>query len=120
MTIWFDAPAPVGAPLAMSTDGAGLRSARAPATPSMTHRPIDGSNALHVSNAPNSGRARSQLRPPSVERDMIIWPSEALAGSKPYWKAKTYATPRESVRTVQPVRPKPCRVWTLFAAEVRP
>src|SRR2546421_492756 len=33
------APAPVGAPLAMSTEGAGARSLLAPATPSITGRP---------------------------------------------------------------------------------
>jgi hypothetical protein len=43
MTIRFVASPPVGAPLAMSTDGAGERSLRAPATPSSTQRPIDGS-----------------------------------------------------------------------------
>src|SRR5689334_1979041 len=38
-TISFVAPAPVGAPFAMSTLGAAERSVRAPAKPSMTQRP---------------------------------------------------------------------------------
>ena len=49
IAIRFVAPAPVGAPLAMSTEGAGERSLRAPPTPSSTQRPIDGSIRLHVS-----------------------------------------------------------------------
>jgi hypothetical protein len=49
MAIRFVAPAPFGAPLAMSTEGAGERSLRAPPTPSSTQRPIDGSIRLHVS-----------------------------------------------------------------------
>ena len=49
MTIRLVASPPLGAPFAMSTDGAGDRSDRAPPTPSSTQRPIDASNALHVS-----------------------------------------------------------------------
>ena len=43
ITIRFVAPSPVGAPLAMSTLGAGARSLRAPAMPSIVGRPITGS-----------------------------------------------------------------------------
>src|SRR5215210_9474933 len=81
MTIRFVAPVPLGALLAMSTDGAGERSLRAPPTPSITQRPIDGSNALQVSNAGNSRRGRSHVRPPSNERIISVWPSAALSGS---------------------------------------
>src|SRR5260370_1453182 len=37
--MWLVAPLPVGAPLAMSTLGAGARSLRAPAIPSISGRP---------------------------------------------------------------------------------
>src|SRR5919112_1558581 len=71
MAIRFVAPAPVGAPLAMSTEGAGERSRRPPPTPSSTQRPIDGSMRLQVSYAVNTARGRVNVRPPS--NDLIIW-----------------------------------------------
>ena len=43
ITMWLVAPLPVGAPLAMSTLGAGARSLRAPATPSIANEPWTGS-----------------------------------------------------------------------------
>ena len=118
MTIRFVAPAPLGALLAMSTDGAGERSLRAPPTPSSTQRPIDGSNALQVSKAWKMFTGRVQWRPPS--EDLIIWicPAAAVVALKPNWKSNTYTTPWESVRTVQPLRPKPLRLWMLFVAGV--
>src|SRR4051812_24560201 len=70
ITIRFVASAPVGAPLAMSTLGAGARSLRAPATPSMTGRPCTGSNAPGWFTGPATGVGRLQLLPPLVERDM--------------------------------------------------
>src|SRR5213593_3841031 len=73
-TIRFVASAPVGAPLAMSTLGAGPRSSRAPPMPSSTHRPIDGSKALHRSVAGKIGRAWVQWLPPSTDLDMIWKP----------------------------------------------
>src|SRR4051794_4504464 len=66
ITIRLFASAPEGAPLAMSTDGAGDRSDRAPPTPSITQRPIEGSKALHVSYAVNSAWGRAHDLPPSV------------------------------------------------------
>ena len=82
MAIRFVAPAPVGAPLAMSTDGEGERSLRAPPTPSSTQRPIDGSKRLQVSKAVNTAAGRVKVRPPS--KDLIIWicPGAAPSGLK--------------------------------------
>src|SRR3954447_14208963 len=81
MAMRFVAPAPLGAPLAMSTDGTGERSLRAPATPSRTQRRIDGSRYPQVSNAPNSVRGRDQRAPPSSEVISWIWPSAAPAAA---------------------------------------
>ena len=85
ITIWSVAPAPSGAPLAMSTDGAGERSLRAPATPCSTQRPIDASKKLQVSLAGKMFTGRCQCRPPSS--DLIIWicPTADVVGSKPNW-----------------------------------
>src|SRR5215207_7675227 len=69
-TIRLVASAPVGAPLAISTLGDGPRSSRAPAMPSSTHRPIDGSKPVHRSVAGMIGRALVQCRPPSKDLDM--------------------------------------------------
>src|SRR5207247_8642141 len=66
ITIRFVASAPVGAPLAMSTLGAGARSLRAPATPSITGRPRTGSKVPGCVTGPATGTARDQLEPPSV------------------------------------------------------
>src|SRR4051794_38431479 len=70
ITIRFVASAPVGAPLAMSTLGAGARSLRAPATPSMTGRPCTGSNAPGWFTGPATGCGFENVRPPLVERDI--------------------------------------------------
>src|SRR5215210_5616237 len=78
MTIRFVAPVPLGALLAMSTDGAGERSLRAPPTPSITQRPIDGSNALQVSNAVKTVCGRVQCWPPSKDLIIWIWPAAAV------------------------------------------
>src|SRR5438874_11405692 len=61
---------PVGAPFAMSTLGAGARSLRAPATPSMTGRPCTGSKAPGCVTGPTTGRGDDQVWPPVNERDM--------------------------------------------------
>ena len=73
----------------MSTDGAGERSLRAPPTPSSTQRPIDGSKALHVSNAVKMFTGRSQCAPPSKDLIIWIWPAAAVVGLKPNWKSNT-------------------------------
>src|SRR5437870_12029496 len=70
MTMRSVASAPVGAPLAMSTLGAGARSLRAPAIPSISGRPWTGSNVPGWLTGPTTGLAVDQLLPPSVERDI--------------------------------------------------
>src|SRR3954469_20915163 len=70
ITIRSVASAPVGAPLAMSTLGAGARSLRAPATPSITGRPCTRSTAPGCCTGPATGCGRDQFAPPLVERDM--------------------------------------------------
>src|SRR3954468_9095543 len=76
ITIRFVASAPVGAPLAMSTLGAGARSLRAPATPSMTGRPCTGSRAPGCVTGPATGVGRDQLAPPLLDTDISsnAWP----------------------------------------------
>src|SRR2546423_15599809 len=71
ITIRSVASAPVGAPFAMSTLGAGARSLRAPATPSITGLPWTGSNMPGCCTGPATGRGWDQLDPPLVERDII-------------------------------------------------
>jgi hypothetical protein len=75
--------------LAISTDGAGERSLRAPPTPSSTHRPIDASKKLQVSNAVKIVRGRSNVLPPSNDRIIWICPAAAVTGSKPNWNVNT-------------------------------
>src|SRR6266545_4573496 len=115
-TIWLVASTPVGAPLAMSTLGDGPRSSRAPAMPSSTHRPMDGSKALHRSVAGNRRCALVQWRPPSNDLAMMWKP--VPGNPKANWYANTYATPLLSVRIVQPDRPKPWGVTGLLVAGV--
>jgi hypothetical protein len=58
ITMWLVAPLPVGAPLAMSTLGAGARSLRAPATPSIVGRPwgVDDPRLIHGADDRRLGR----------------------------------------------------------------
>src|SRR6476469_5418933 len=100
MTIRFVASAPVGAPLAMSTLGAGARSLRAPATPSITGRPWTGSVAPGCVTGPATGTGGDHDRPPLSERD--ISSNGCLPPGLLVPTPKTYARPRLSVRTVQP------------------
>src|SRR5437899_11033212 len=97
MTIRLVASVPAGAPLAMSTLGAGARSLRAPATPSMTGRRWTGSNSPGWFTGPATGVNRDQVEPPFVDRDIISndWPPLLAT-------PKTYALPVLSVRTVHP------------------
>src|SRR5918911_1661807 len=111
MTIRLVASAPVGAPLAMSTLGAGVRSLRAPATPSITGRPCTGSNAPGWLTGPDTARGRLHVDPPLSEVDMSSngWGPACDTVPTP----NTYARPRLSVRIVHPsvgLR------WLLFAA----
>src|SRR5947199_7830662 len=103
---------PVGAPFAMSTLGAGARSLRAPATPSMTGRPCTGSVAPGWLTGPATGRGRVHVEPPLSEVDMNS--NGCLPAGTFVAMPKTYARPRLSVRIVQPsigLR------WLLSAAE---
>src|SRR5947209_1786318 len=94
------APTPVGAPLAMSTLGAGARSLRAPATPSMTGRPCTGSMTPGWVTGPATGDGLDHVDPPSVE---VAMNSKAcLPWDERVPTPKTYALPRLSVRIVQP------------------
>src|SRR6184192_4036359 len=70
ITIRFVASDPVGAPLAMSALGAGARSLRAPATPSITGRPCTGSSTPGWVTGPATGKKFDHFVPPSVERDI--------------------------------------------------
>src|SRR5438128_11579076 len=70
ITMRFVASEPVGAPFAMSTLGAGARSLRAPATPSMTGRPCTGSVVPGCVTGPTTGLACVQVEPPLVDLDI--------------------------------------------------
>src|SRR5881396_3731236 len=99
MTIRFVASAPDGAPFAMSTLGAGARSLRAPATPSITGRPSTGSITPGCVTGPATGVAFDQLLPPSVDTDISSKASCPCEDTVP--TPNTYAAPWLSVRTVQ-------------------
>ena len=71
MTIRSVASVPVGAPLAMSTLGAGARSLRAPARPSIDGLPVFGSVMPGWVTGPTIGCGFDQEVPPSVEIDWI-------------------------------------------------
>src|SRR5690348_8857062 len=112
MTMRSVAPAPVGAPFAMSTLGAGARSLRAPATPSIT-APTSGSNTPGWVTGPETGVAFDQLVPPSVDFDIsskASWPCDETVPTP-----NTYAVPSLVVRTVHP---SVGFRWPLFAAGV--
>src|SRR6266851_4174222 len=64
MTIRFVASDPVGAPLAMSTLGAGARSLRAPAMPSIVGRPRTGSKMPGCVTGPATGVGCDHVSPP--------------------------------------------------------
>src|SRR5438445_6282317 len=100
MTIRSVASAPVGAPLAISTLGAGARSLRAPAMPSMVGRPSPGSKRPGCVTGPATGTGDDQLDPPLSDVDIsskLDLPSEE---SVPI--PNTYVRPLLSVRIVQP------------------
>src|SRR5207248_5570789 len=113
MTILLVASPPVGAPLAMSTLGAGARSLRAPAIPSIVGRPSTGSTIPGWVTGPATGCGRDQLDPPSVDFDISSKASCPCDETVP--TPKTYAAPLLSVRIVQPSVGLRC---ALFAAAV--
>ncbi len=82
ITIRLVASVPEGAPLAMSTDGAGDRSDRAPPTPSMTQRPIEGSTREQLSNAVATVRGLVQVLPPLIDRTIWIRPRPGEPSAK--------------------------------------
>src|SRR5215472_14409962 len=100
MTMRFVASAPVGAPLAMSTLGAGARSLRAPATPSMTGRPWTGSSVPGCVTGPTTGRGVDHELPPSDEADISSNDCPPADETDPI--PNRYAFPALSVRIVQP------------------
>ena len=79
MTMRSVASAPVGAPLAMSTLGAGARSLRAPAMPSISGRPCTGSNTPGWVTGPATGAGFDHELRPSAERDIEL---EGLAAGR--------------------------------------
>src|SRR5690242_17862745 len=111
MTIRLVASAPVGAPLAMSTLGAGARSLRAPAMPSIVGRPRTGSNAPGWFTGPATATGADHEPPPLVDADISskLWCEADETVPMP----NTYAVPSLEVRTVQP---SSGLRWPLFAA----
>src|SRR6266436_166899 len=113
MTIRSVASVPVGAPFAMSTLGAGARSLRAPASPSITGRPVLLSMTPGWLTGPATAAAFDQLTPPSTERN--ISSNGCLPAVVTVPTPNAYATPWLSVRTVHPSAGSRCE---LFAAAV--
>src|SRR5260370_26958882 len=95
-TIRLVASAPVGAPLAMSALGAKARSLRAPATPSITGRPMTGS-MTPGSTADTRSLGPVKRAPPLVDLYII---SNDVPPRLP--TPNTYTLPWLSVRMVQP------------------
>src|SRR5258708_21438648 len=120
-TIRLVASEPVGAPLAMSTEGAHVKSLRAPATPSSTGRRWTGSNSPGWVRAPGIRMGRPQLWPPSVDGSRYS-NCCLVVGSVPM--PKTYTLPLLSVRIVQPssgwICPLLAAAVTCFCVHVLP
>src|ERR1700761_6709978 len=91
---------PSGAPLAMSTLGAGARSLRAPAMPSITGRPCTGSSTPGWVTGPTTGFAGDHDLPPLLETD--ISSNACLASEEDVPTPNTYTFPWLSVRIVHP------------------
>src|SRR6266699_617904 len=83
----------------MSTLGAGARSRRAPAMPSIVGRPSTGSKIPGCVTGPTTGAGFDQFEPPSDERDIT---SNASPEGGSVAMPNTYAVPLLSVRTVHP------------------
>src|SRR6266851_1581578 len=98
--MWLVAPLPVGAPLAMSTLGAGARSLRAPAIPSISGRPWTVSKIPGWWTGPTTGAGTDQVAPPLWDTDISSKDCPPADCTDPM--PKTYALPRLSVRMVQP------------------
>src|SRR5437868_7247691 len=100
MTIRSVASPPLGAPFAMSTLGAGARSLRAPATPSMVGRPSPGSKVPGWVTGPATGLGLDHVPPPLSDVD--ISSKADLPAEETVPMPNTYALPKLSVRTVHP------------------
>src|SRR5690349_11169149 len=97
----------------MSTLGAGARSLRAPAIPSIVGRPRTGSKRPGCVTGPATGAGRDQLDPPLVETETNSNASFPADDSVP--TPNTYAFPWLSDRIVHPSSGLRCE---LFAAAV--
>src|SRR6266480_3620646 len=98
-TISFVAPAPAGAPLAMSTLGMAIKSFRAPAGPSLLQRPATGSKKKQEAFICMKSTGRPQLSPPVVDLIIVCVPLfEVLEKCV----KNVYTFPWLSVRTVHP------------------
>src|SRR4051794_25195854 len=106
-TISFVAPAPLGAPLAMST--VGNEPSRAPATPSFVRSPDSGSRSPVMVKCVTTCAGRSNVLPPLNERTMKI-ASVLVFGSPP--SQNTYNVPLLSVLTAQSWRPPSVPLFT--------
>src|SRR5437764_3939954 len=84
----------------MSTLGAGARSLRAPAKPSITKLPWTLSKTPGCVTGPATGRNRDQLCPPLVDFDIIS--NACFPADETVPTPNTYALPWLSVRIVQP------------------
>src|SRR5262249_1845026 len=105
--ISLDAFVPLGAPFAMSTLGPAERSVRAPANPSMTHRPYTGSTKKQGSVFCRMICAFVKLWPPSVDVNMTWKPCVGSPTSVGFSNisANTWTTRVLSVRMVHPLSP---------------
>src|SRR5215471_14501931 len=74
-TISLVASVPVGAPLAISTLGIAIRSFRAPAGPSLLHRPATGSKKKQEAFICMKSTGRPQVVPPLDEVTRVCAPS---------------------------------------------
>src|SRR5262249_39431425 len=100
-TIPSVAPAPVGAPLAMSTLGIAIRSFRAPAGPSLLHRPATGSKKKQEAFICMKSTGRPQVVPPLDDVTRVCMPSFDVVEK---CVKNAYTFPWLSVRTVHPSR----------------
>jgi hypothetical protein len=95
------APAPVGAPLAMSMLGMAIRSVRAPAGPSMLQRPATGSTKKQASFIGMKSTGRPQVAPPVADVTIVCAPVFDVSEK---CVKNAYTRPWLSVRTVHPCR----------------
>src|SRR5262245_18425609 len=95
------ASVPVGAPLAMSTLGIAIRSIRAPAGPSLLHRPATGSKKKQEAFICMKSTGRPHVVPPLDDVTRLCAPSFEVLDK---CVKNAYTFPWLSVRTVHPSR----------------